>query len=385
MLKWLLVIAALIALTGVLISPLSAQEQHELVNGKWVEVKAPPRGTAAGEVAAIRQMVSQGDDSAALRTADKFLKNYPDDPGREEVMMLAGQAEMDRGHYFQAYERFKKQTDAYPRGQYYEHVLLKCYDIADAFLRGKKRVVAGIFYLPARDDGLDILSSIAANARGTQLGETCMLRIADDRVAHREFPEAVQAYDQYIEIYPKADKVRDAMLQAAYAEHSSFHGPQYDVTALIEARQRYENFAAQYPRSAEKAKVSDIVTQIDSQRAHEEFLTAQFYERTGHPRSAVFYYHIVKSEYGGTVWAAQAQAAITRIGPQPVAEAPPPVLMRRPAASAPATAPASEPSTASEPASGSELATAPATEPAASEPVDLEKLIPATQQDKALP
>ena len=39
---------------------------------------------------------------------------------------------------------------------------------------------------------------------------------------------------------------------------------------------------------------------IRSQQAEKDFRTAEYYERTGHPGSAVFYYELVRRRYAGT-------------------------------------------------------------------------------------
>jgi hypothetical protein len=39
---------------------------------------------------------------------------------------------------------------------------------------------------------------------------------------------------------------------------------------------------------------------IRSQQAEKDFRMAEYYERTGHPGSAVFYYELVRRRYGGT-------------------------------------------------------------------------------------
>ena len=37
-----------------------------------------------------------------------------------------------------------------------------------------------------------------------------------------------------------------------------------------------------------------------TQQAEKDFQTAEYYERTGHPGSAVFYYELVRRRYAGT-------------------------------------------------------------------------------------
>ena len=156
-----LAVAAVLAGTAL---ALPADDQYEFVNGQWVKSVPPAKGTPAGELAMIRNLIREGRNVAAVSAADKFLKAYPDSPLREEAMMLAGQAEINRDRYFQAYEWYKRQWEEYPNGQYAERTLQREFQIAEAFLKGKKRIVAYILYLPARQDGLDILNRIVEQA-----------------------------------------------------------------------------------------------------------------------------------------------------------------------------------------------------------------------------
>ena len=52
------------------------------------------------------------------------------------------------------------------------------------------------------------------------------------------------------------------------------------------------------PAMAEKLTRAKFA--IRSQQAEKDFLMAEYYERTGHPGSAVFYYELVRRRYGGT-------------------------------------------------------------------------------------
>ena len=374
-----LAVAAVLAGTAL---ALPADDQYEFVNGQWVKSVPPAKGTPAGELAMIRNLIREGRNVAAVSAADKFLKAYPDSPLREEAMMLAGQAEINRDRYFQAYEWYKRQWEEYPNGQYAERTLQREFQIAEAFLKGKKRIVAYILYLPARQDGLDILNRIVEQAPGSTLAEMSLLRIAEDHFGHAEYTEAAAAYDRHIELFSKSPKVREASLQAALATHLSWRGVEFDPTPLIEAQQRYRNFNEQYPQTAGKANVPTTLRRIETQRAGEEFNTAKFYERTGHRQAAAYYYRRVENQYPNTDYALRAQAAIKALGPLAAPVPPPPSLI---ASKRPIPGPASRVTStavATGPGVRPPLPTQispPPRKPSESEPTDIEKILPAEE------
>ena len=88
--------------------PAYGQQEAEWKDGNWVLVAAPAKGTPAGETALIRQELDKGWNRTAVSDAEKFVKTYPLDPYAEEVLMLAGRAEMVRGRSYQAYVFFEK-------------------------------------------------------------------------------------------------------------------------------------------------------------------------------------------------------------------------------------------------------------------------------------
>ena len=105
-------------LLGLPVGWASSQVEYEFEGGQWIPTTAPAEGTPEGELAIIRRCVDRGANRSAVNRARNFLKKYPDSPARQEVMMLAGVAEMNRGMYFQAYEWFEKQLAESPDGRY---------------------------------------------------------------------------------------------------------------------------------------------------------------------------------------------------------------------------------------------------------------------------
>ena len=319
---WVLVLAA---------PAVCAPAQYEWKDGQWVKAAAPAKGTPEGEVALMRQYVDEGKDKSAnaVAMATAFIKDHADSPYRQDMMMLAGEAEIKRERYFQAYEWYEKLLAQFHGGEYYERALLREFFVAEQFLAGKKRLALGIFWVPAQDDGLDILGRIAEHVPGTDLAEKAMLRIGDYHFGRMEWTAAADAYDAYLQLFPKSYRAQYAMLQAATALYNSYRGSEYDDTALIEAQQRFTAFGERYPAAAAKANVSSTLNQITLNRAAKQLLTATFYERTGHPQAAVYYYKSVARDYNDTPSGAAAKDALARLpaggskqGPTP-APAPP--------------------------------------------------------------
>jgi outer membrane protein assembly factor BamD (BamD/ComL family) len=342
-------------------------------DGKW-ELAAPPaEGTPQGELNLIRQWVDQKQYKQAVQAAERFLKRYSDDPAREEAKLLAGQAQLEAGMYWQAYEWFEQELDEFPGGPFLERALMREMEVADAFLAGKKRILwGGLIRLPAEDEGLKILNRVADHAPGTEIAEKALLRIGQYKYTNGKWSEAAEAYDHYLALFPKSERSPHAMLQAARAMYAAFRGAPFDETPIIDAEQRLKAFKERYPGAAEKENVGDMLSTIVVARAEKTFRTAEFYDRIGRHKAAQFYYRLVVENYGELSWGEQAR---TRIMGLELADVPPE------ATSQPAGAPATQPVGPPAPAGAGRLgegvgATPTPTTTTSPAPIPLEDLVP---------
>ncbi len=290
------------------------QDRFEWKGGKWVAQAKPAKGTPEGELELVRHHIEMAHPKKAVKVAKKYLGLYPDRSEYEEVCLLAGQAEIARGRYWQAFEWFEKQLTHYPAGKLSDQAMEHEFEIADAFLAGKKRIVLGFLRLGAEGEALEILSRIAEHSPGTRIAERALLRIAERHYQKQRWAEAVDSYDLFIELFPKSAKTPMAMFQAAQAQYELFQGAQFDDTPLLEAEQRFKILAESYPTAARNANVPMILQNIVDSRAEKLYRTALFYERTARKSPAVYYYRQVTARYPKTTWASDAEVAIERLG-----------------------------------------------------------------------
>jgi len=291
----------------------AAQQQYEWTGESWVPLARPAEGTADGELALVRQYVHDGKTSKAVKAAKKFVKRYPGHPAGEEVMMLAGQAEFDRGRYYQAYEWFEKQLANYPAGPLFDRSLKKEYEIAEAFLAGKKRII-GPLRLGARSEGLEILHRITEHAPGSDLARSALLRIGDYHFERREWNRAAEAYDEFLKLYGKSGQAAYAALRAARAALFMYKGAAFDDTPLLDAEQRFRNFLERFPDAARQEKVPQLLHNITELKAERLYAAGQFYERIGREQAARAAYERILQDYAGTSWASTAGQQLTRLG-----------------------------------------------------------------------
>lgn len=290
-----------------------ARGGSEWKGGRWVRTPGATAGTAAGQIEQIRQYLEAGKERNAIKAAEEFLEKHSGHELREDAMMLAGQAEFNRGRYYQAYEWFERLLKEFPNGKLFERALDREYRVGDAFLNGSKRIVGKVFRLPATDEGVEILTRIAEHAPGSALAERALVRIPEFYYGKGKYAEAAERYDQFLEIFPKSKRAPYVMLQAARATYALYKGPRFDETPLLEALQRFTRFNELYPQAAKREKIPQVLERIRSQRAERLYAAADFYRRSSKPKSALFYYDQVIKDYPKTEWADRARQAKEQI------------------------------------------------------------------------
>ncbi|HEY1186811.1 MAG TPA: tetratricopeptide repeat protein [Gemmata sp.] len=131
------------------------------------------------------------------------------------------------------------------------------------------------------------------------------------------FTEADQFFSQLVELHPDSQLRPQALAYAIQAKNNSTGGASYDGRKCAEALHLVSVAEATVPELANDPAMAEKLTRakfaIRSQQAEKDFLTAEYYERTGHPGSAVFYYELVRRRYAGTKYAEAATANKDRL------------------------------------------------------------------------
>ncbi|MBM3979093.1 MAG: tetratricopeptide repeat protein [Planctomycetes bacterium] len=131
------------------------------------------------------------------------------------------------------------------------------------------------------------------------------------------FNEADQFFSQLDSMHPDSPLRPQAMAFAILAKNNATGGAAYDGRKCAEALQLVHVAEASVPELANNPEMAEKLTRakfaIRSQQAEKDYLMADYYERTGHPGSAVFYYELVRRRYAGTKYADQATERQTRL------------------------------------------------------------------------
>ncbi|MBA4067797.1 MAG: hypothetical protein C0501_29685 [Isosphaera sp.] len=119
-----------------------------------------------------------------------------------------------------------------------------------------------------------------------------------------DFEDADHFFSTLCEVHKDSPLRPQAMVYAVQAKNNATGGPDYDARKCAEALQLVHLAEAGVPELTQNPEMAEKLTRarfaIRLQQAEKDFRTADYYERTGHPGSAVFYYELVRRRYAGT-------------------------------------------------------------------------------------
>ncbi len=319
-------VGAVLLVAGAAVLPQSAKAgpprartlKYDASRKEWVEVPPPPPGTPEGDLHAIRLQIKDGRYRKALSAIKRFVKRHGEQsPAYPGSLIVRAEALIGLRSYYKAHEVLQELLNQFSKPEYASEALRLEFVIAEAYLGGAKRKLAGVPLLSGVDLAYTILDDISTGRPNDPLAEAAVKTKADHLFAHGEHTIAQLEYTRLLRDYRASRYHQFAMKRAAEASLASFAGIPYDQTPLIEAEERFEEYRQMYRSSADREGVGLIVDTIRERRAEKELQVGAYYERTEHLSSAVFYYKLVAKEWPETTAAAKAAARLDLLGVSP--------------------------------------------------------------------
>ncbi len=297
----------------------AAQETFELDGDGWRLQEAPPPDSPAGQLQTIRKRLAEGKPKEALKLAEQWQEDHPNDPLLVEARLLEGDAKSAMGSYYAALFDYEYVARVYPATEQFRTALEREYEIARLFTSGMKRKFLGMRLLPAEGEGAELLIRIQERAPGSEIGERASLTLANYYFEDGRMTLASDAYDLFLLNYPSSTQREWAMLRLIQANLARFKGPAFDPTGLIEALERLKMYQAEFPAAAERIGAEALLIRINASLALKDLNTARWYDTRGEDISAAYLYRRIIEEHPETPAAQQAIARLAKL-PIPVVQ-----------------------------------------------------------------
>jgi len=288
---------------------------YEPKQKEWVEQPPPPVGTAEGDLYAIKVQIHEGRYRKALSAVKTFVKKYgTGEPLYPEALIAKAEALIGLKEYDKAHAVLQAYLGEFGGMTLTAEALRLEFVIAETFLSGVKRKVWLIFRVSGEDLAYQILDEISADHADSPLAELAVKTKADHLFKVGDHALAELEYARVLRDYPRSRYQQFALGRSAESALASFAGVEYDEAALVEAEERYNDYRLRYRPQADREGVGLILDSIREMRAEKDFLIGQYYDRTDHPGSAIFYYQGVRNGYPETIAAAKATLRLELLG-----------------------------------------------------------------------
>ena len=249
---------------------------------RWVESdeQAPPPGSQAAEIRAIRGLLADDNANAALQRLNDFILRYENEGSRylDEALLLRGDAKVARDEEFDALYDYERLIRGFPQSPHFVTAIDRETRIAGLYLDGLKLRLFGLRLIDAEDIAIELLLRAQERLPGSAIAEKAALRVADYYYAKREMSLARDAYEVYLENYPNGPNRIHAQRRLIYADMARFKGPRYDGSALQDVRLRIQDFAERYPAEAAASGINEgLIARIDESTAAQLLESATWY------------------------------------------------------------------------------------------------------------
>lgn len=305
---------AVLALSLLVSMPVAAQQEFSLTEADtWELASDIDPATPAGQLALARQALARNDPARAIELTNQWIDSHERHALIPEAYLLRGDAKHAMSNHYDALYDYEFIARSYPASDAFVKALEREYEIARLFATGTKRKLWGMPILDASETAEELLIRVQERLGGSRLAEQAGMTLADFYFDRREMTLAAEAYELFIENYPRSEQIAKAKLRLIAANIALFKGPEFDPAGLYEARLLLREMKRIDPMTADRIGADAILTRIDESDAAKMLTDARWYLRTSDPISAEFVIRQLVKTYPYSVATVQAMRMIPGI------------------------------------------------------------------------
>jgi outer membrane protein assembly factor BamD (BamD/ComL family) len=299
-----------------------------------VAEKLPKEGSAAAQLAGARELFRQGQYAGAESLFHRLAENPRNGEAIvQEARFYEAECLRQQGYYPKAADVYMDLMAKHPRNPYREQCEQRTFDIANFWLDDTREQIResenGKYWvwprfvsfertkplLDREGRAIEKLEQVHYNDVQGPLADRALFLAGNVKFYNGDYREADHYFSQIHERHPNSPLAPQAVELAIIAKHLSTGGPDYDGRKSAEARKLVESALNNYPELAGKKRefLQQQVASITLQQAAKDYMTADFYRRTGHPGPAYWYFGLVAQRYPTTEYAAKAKQQMNEL------------------------------------------------------------------------
>lgn len=252
-----------------------------------------------------------GATQQAIAAYRQFIKTSPVSPLASQAQFRIAELLESQGDLSKAFDAYQTLITRYPDTPEFEKAVTKQVLIANEFLAGRKLKFFGLELVPSTDRAEQMFSSIIKNAPFSKNAPIAQFNLGLTYEKQGKLKEASAAYQTVLDKYPTSSIADDALYQIGYVYmQAGKTGRSQDLSALVIAKNTFEDFLLQYPNSEKGPQAKDNLASIGGKESGDLLSIAKFYDRYKNYRAAAIYYNDVIRRQPGTPQATYARDRI---------------------------------------------------------------------------
>jgi TolA-binding protein len=295
--------------------------------------------TYGGDYEGARLLFREKDYARAEPIFGKIADNAKNTPQvLEDARFNEAECLYLRGKYPAAAERYLQLLNSFASAAHGEETRERLFSIANYWLdetreqmekarevrEGKRWFTTPIMpvhfeeskpLLDIEGHAVKILEAVHITDPKGKWGEKALFYLGSVKFYREQYRDADFYFYQLVQNYANGPYAPKALELSIICKQICTGGPNYDGRRLQEARDLIEMAKTAYPEleKGEDKFLTKQAMEIHYIQAEKDYNIARFWERTGHPGSAHFYYEIVKRRYPGTPFAEKAEKKLIEL------------------------------------------------------------------------
>ena len=260
--------------------------------------RAPEFTDEASAFQAAEDFYAAKNYDGALGTYKRFLKAYPSSKLASKAQLQVADILLLQGRWNASFDAYQTLITRHPDTPEFEGAVARQVLIANSYLDMRKVMVLGygvpVPGITGIEQAAKMYEKILRNAPYSIYAPITQFNLGLAFQRARKIKEAREAYQKVLDKYPNSDVCDDALYQIAYIYMQlGLTSSSQDLSALVLARETFEDFLLQYPQSEKAPQARDNLKTIGNTEAGNLMDIAKWYDWSKDYKAAVIYYNDV--------------------------------------------------------------------------------------------
>lgn len=265
-------------------------------------------GSERGDFDLANSYYEAGNGREAISAFRRFLKAYPASRLASEAQYRIAEIYEAQGNLSRAFDAYQDLITRYPDTPEFERSVAQQILIANKYLDGRRLRFAGIDILPGAERAQTMYEAILKSTPFSKHAPITQFNLGLAFERQGKADQARTAYQGVLDKYPDSAVADDALYQIAYIYmRTGLSGRSEDLSALVLAKETFEDFLFQFPDSEKAAQARDNLKAISDNEAGDLMAIARYYDWKRNYRAATIYYNDVVRRHPESTFAEEAR------------------------------------------------------------------------------